>query len=71
MSEPQEKYVDPLARFAPLKILLKQCESEAVKIFDDDFSCGYEIKITLQRLVILVDNYVADFKNKIQRNKLW
>jgi len=70
MDEPQEKYVDPLTRFAPLKILLKQCEPLVIKNFDDDFSCGYEIKITFQRLVILVDNYIADFKNRIQRNKL-
>lgn len=70
MDEPQEKYLDPLKRFEPLKILLKQFEPLVIKNFDDGFSCGYEIKITFQRLVILVDNYIADFKHRIQRNKL-
>ena len=67
MPKQDESYIDPLAKYQTVKTLLKTCGDSAKDLFDEDFSCGYEIKITLQRLLLLVDVYVSDVKTKIQR----
>lgn len=68
----EESYIDPLAKYQTIKTLAKSCEDTAKNLFDEDFSCGYEIQITIKRLIILIDSYVSDVKTRIQRkNNPW